>query len=238
MIELHEEFIDIYNEIESFLRNEYSSSKQNERIGHTSLIYQSSNENPIIKQYKEDLISFARLRNAIVHSAYESKPIAEPHKDIVSKYKDIRDRILFPLKTWDKCIKNIYSCKLSSNLNLVMNDMKKNVYTHVPVVNDKGFTIGILSENSLFNCILKEEIFEIEKTSTVELIKDYIGINDYDEKFYFLRKIDKLTEVYKIFENAIKNRERIGSVFITENGKMDNKIIGMFTSEDIAGQSI
>ena len=237
MLRPHEEFINIYNEIEKFLRIEYGSSNENERIAHTALIHVSSKKNYTVKQHKEDLLSFAKLRNAIVHNAYDSKPIAEPHIEIVKQYKDIRNKILSPLSTWDKCIKNIYTCQLTDNLNKVMSDMKENTYTHVPVIDENGSMIGILSENSLFNCILKEEIFAIEKTSTIELLKEYININDSDEQFSFLKKTDKLTEVFKIFENAIKKRIRIGAVFITENGTMNNKIIGMFTSEDIAGQN-
>ena len=61
---------------------------------------------------------------------------------------------------------------------------------------------------------------KIQETSTIELLKEYINISDSDEKFRFLKKTDKLTEVFKIFENAIKKRIRIGAVFITENGKI------------------
>ena len=55
---------------------------------------------------------------------------------------------------------------------------------------------------------------------------------------------DKLTSIYTtLAENFrretehLEKRIRIGAVFITENGTMNNKIIGMFTSEDIAGQN-
>ena len=57
MLKPHQEFINIYNEIEKFLRIEYLSSTENKRIGHTSLIHVSSEKNYTVKHHKEDLLS-------------------------------------------------------------------------------------------------------------------------------------------------------------------------------------
>ena len=53
MLRPHQEFINIYNEIEKFLRIEYGSSNENERIAHTALIHVSSKKTILLNNTKK-----------------------------------------------------------------------------------------------------------------------------------------------------------------------------------------
>ena len=59
------EFITIYNEIDEYMRRELNQDKW---ISHSELIRRMARTNKVFKAYMDDLLSYARLRNAIVHN--------------------------------------------------------------------------------------------------------------------------------------------------------------------------
>ena len=85
-------FINAYNEIDHALRTQYNF-KQN--ISFTDLVRRCASLNAVIKNHEDDLISFARLRNAIVHSVGEYI-VAEPHENVVSAMEKIMRLVTTP----------------------------------------------------------------------------------------------------------------------------------------------
>ena len=80
------EFITIYNELDEFMRKELN---QDYWVSHSDLIRQLAKKNKVVKIYMDELLSFARLRNAIVHNPDKrhAHPIADPHDYIVKNTK-------------------------------------------------------------------------------------------------------------------------------------------------------
>src|SRR5690606_8371555 len=89
-----ERFINTYNKIEAFL------NKKENYDSYASFSYKVKNsKNKVVRRFKDDLISFGELRNAIVHNPnHGGKPIAEPYKITVEKLDDLYERITNPKK--------------------------------------------------------------------------------------------------------------------------------------------
>ncbi|MFM2018962.1 MAG: hypothetical protein RL007_2618, partial [Bacteroidota bacterium] len=88
-----ERFIDIYNKVDKLLkdidREEYQSYSSKIRIS----------KNPIIKAFKEKLIDYGELRNAIVHNPkIGGKFIAEPLTEIVDDFEAVLLKLQNPKK--------------------------------------------------------------------------------------------------------------------------------------------
>ena len=74
-------FLNTYNEIDKILKNLDDESYQ------TYSTKIRTNKNPIIKQFKDKLLDFGELRNAIVHNPKIGNDfIAEPHNLAPNKF--------------------------------------------------------------------------------------------------------------------------------------------------------
>jgi CBS domain-containing protein len=155
-----EKFITIYNELDTYMRKVLNID---ESVTHSELIRIMSKKNKVFKRDFDDLKAFSRLRNAIVHNPdnRNANPIAEPHDYIVNKYEDIKNKVINPpvaLNTIAIKSKDIFTTTMDANALNVMQEMNRNSYTHVPVVQD-GKLIGVFSENTVFSYLVKNQLF-------------------------------------------------------------------------------
>jgi len=139
-----QEFINIFNEVDIHLRQ---MAGMGPTVSHMFIIDRLSDTNKFIRDHKEELKLYARLRNAIIHNPFgeEIEIIAQPNPKIVAKYAALRDGIVNPpvaLKFAIPAVK-IYSTNLESNARAVMQVMAAKVYTYVPVLGKQGNAIGI-----------------------------------------------------------------------------------------------
>jgi len=229
-------FLSIYNQVDDFFRN-----KQNKEsyVPHTNLIREAT-ESYISETEKRDLLSFARLRNAIVHNPHQgdADPLAEPHDVIVEKYKQLKERILNPPSILTIAVKsdNIYKVRASDSVKSVMDVMNVNLYTHVPIVNEEKI-MGVFSENTIFTFLLKNGISILEQDTKIKEFEEfYILENHNNEYFQFVSRNTNINEVKSIFKNELQENKRLGAVYITHSGRSNESLLGMVTQWDMIGQ--
>ena len=135
-----ERFVNTYNRLDRHMRKQL---QKDDYIGHTSLIELISNEgNSDIRRYSNKLKQFAKLRNAIVHNPKDqnSYSIAEPHDIVVDEYENFYNKIINPPLAINNLATpsgKIYTTSLDSNALEVIDAIKENSYTHVPVLKDR-----------------------------------------------------------------------------------------------------
>jgi predicted transcriptional regulator len=221
-----EKFLAIYNEIDVFMRKELNVESW---VSHKELIRRLIDKgNLIIKTYADDLISYAELRNAIVHNPYKNQfePIAEPHEIILNKYDKLKSQILNPPLALDTLAirgKDIFKISLEDSIIAVMEVMNNRSFTHVPVIENNKL-IGVFSENT----ILIDDEFKIKD------FIEFIPLNNHcSECFLFRPRTITVIEIEEVFKSDIIGNKRIAAVFITENGRENEKILGLITQWDV-----
>lgn len=229
------DLLKIYNQVDAFLRKQPKSDRNAE---HSYLIQLVAKTNNIVAKYESELRAVAQLRNSIVHNpmAENISPIAYPNPVVVNRYRTIYAAMLKPRLALSIAVpaSNIYSSTLESSLNKVLKDMNDNIFTHVPIIEDSKM-IGIFSENTLLNYLADNAEAIILDDMTIADFKDYLPLESHkSERFAFLPRNAKLSDVYDIFNRAIKVRQRIGMLFITEQGKVTEKPLGVITAWDLA----
>ena len=234
---LSNKFITIYNEMDAFFRRELDVD---ETISHRDLIWKISKDNQLLENNKYDLLTFARLRNAIVHNPRraDAHPIAEPHEYIVAQYEMIRDQLLNPVKALSIAIpfNKIFTTLLEDKAINVMREMNENTFTHVPVMEGDKM-VGVFSENVVFSFLVKHEIAIVDKDITISEFGEFLPIEKHpSEYFLFASRTALLFDIQKLFDNELEKNRRLGVVFITDSGKQDEKLLGMITAWDIAGK--
>lgn len=233
------EFIAIFNEVDSSLRK---ISGMGETVSHMFVIDRLSDNNKFIRNHKEELKLYARLRNAIVHNPFgtEINVIAEPHPKIVAKYAALRDGIVNPPAALKYAIppKKIYSTKIDANAREVMQVMADKAFTYVPVLDEQGGVKGIFSENTVFLYLARNQICAVDDKTSIAEFAEYLPLNQHvSEYFEFVPKEANIDDVRDLFERGLVERKRLAAVFITSNGRANEPILGMLTAWDIAGHN-
>ncbi|MFL0250754.1 CBS domain-containing protein [Clostridium neuense] len=233
-----EKFIVIYNELDRYMRK---CLDEDDRIGHTDLVKRMTKRNKTFAKNKDDLMLFARLRNSIIHNPYnrEIDPIAEPHDKILDKYKEIRDKVLNPPIALDSIAvkgKNIYSVTVDEFAFDVMNIMRDNNYTHVPVI-DGDFIIGVFSESTVFSYMVANEGSPINRDTKIKEFEEFIPLDRHVSEFFsFVHKDTLVVEIEEIFQRKFNGKKRLSVIFITETGRVKEKILGLITPWDVAAK--
>jgi len=225
-----EEFRRVFNKIENYL-NKLVNKPVYSRF--SNLINLASEKNRAVKEYANDLMEFAELRNAIVHAKNE-KIIAEVFKSTIRDLKKIYQQIKNPPLSCEIASKPVYTCQIKDSLLEQIKIMREKTYTHVPVYKNTDFR-GVLSESALFSWLGDlGKIDTINKDIKVGDIQKYLNIEGRSNEYFKL--IDKKTNIYKVkqlFEQNIEKNKRLGAVFITKSGKGNKKIIGIITAWDL-----
>lgn len=233
-----DKFLNIYNRLDAYMRKEL---QEEDYVSHTKLLNNMKARGNIYFKYNiDDLKSYATLRNAIVHNpkSKEAKPIAEPHDLIVKKYEDLVNRVLNPPKALDSIAirrQDVFTTTLDDNALLVMKEMNKNIFTHVPVIEEDKM-IGVFSENTVFTFFADKDIALFEDKMKIKDFINYIPIEKHQsETFKFVSRDTTVLEIEEIFRKEFENKKRISAIFITENGKEEEKLLGLITPWDVVG---
>jgi len=175
---------------------------------------------------ENELLALVNIRNTLAHNP-SFLEIKQPTVTMLRKLVNT-----FCKRAFDIAVpkQKIYKVNLASKIVAVVNTMKNNLFTHVPVVEDKKF-FGIFSENTLLKIISSQkELKEGLKIEDIKsLLKDTQGTDDYR----FLSSQATFYAVYQLFQDHIDKGKRLGVVFLTEEGEESGDIKGLITAWDL-----
>lgn len=229
-------FISIYNRIDEHMRKELKIDSHTTYTDLVNIMIEKGNN--IFKANEGKLKSYGNLRNAIVHNYKDpnSHAIAEPHDEVVSDFEKLYNIISNPplaLTNMSIEFDQVYKVGLDDDLNDTIKTMKDRIFTQVPVIDEKSNLIGVFSENTLISYLADEEIFSIEDLK-ISNFEKYIPIENHAGELYkFISRDKNIFDVREVFQNDIEGDKRLSVIFITHNGKSNEKILGLITAWDV-----
>ncbi len=114
--------------------------------------------------------------------------------------------------------------------------MQKNNYTHIPII-EHDVVVGVFSENTVLSYLIDDEIIEIGDDVCFTALGKYLPIENHSsESFRFISRNASLQNVNELFEKALRSQDRIGLVFVTQNGKPSEKLLGIISAWDAAAK--
>lgn len=221
------EFIDAYNRIDNSLRARFNFS---DRMSYSDVVRKSAELSSLVRKYESDLISYGRLRNAIVHDSSSNFVIAEPHDKVVQNYVKIADLLEKPPKVSQ--MEKPTPISLSPNMTIfdAVKLMYESGYSNMPVFDGKKI-YGLVTGRHIVYTLgrLLERGIDVESALSKARVSEIIFGSDYG-KIYVVKNIEAtLDEIVDEFE---KNRKLFGCI-ITNSGTLNEKPIKIFTSVDI-----
>ena len=202
----------------------------------SDMIRQTATISPVIRKYKDDLLDYARLRNAIVHNNSNDEIIAEPNEDIVEKLESIARLITTPPRVLDSiAARSVFSVTVETKLSFVLSELYKSGYSVVPVY-DKTTLVGVINRKMLLDAIGKCVLDGQDIDDFINgRVGDCVKVHDITSHYEVVPASITIDNMIYLFQ---QNR-KLGVVVITKNGNYDEEALGVVvTSDTIEMQSI
>lgn len=227
------QFLDLYKQIEDILDEKY----RNARRHYSSAVYE------FIKDYESapvrDKLDLCRhIRNLMAHSAnMDGQPVVVPSQPVVDALQEALEFVSRPPLAMDYATKAERVLKVGPDQKVlrVMELMDKNGYSHVPVMKNDRF-YGVFSVGSVFRYLLRRRGKGLDPEATIKDLKGYLAVAEHTENYEFVAADTTYIDVRQRFEQVRGKNKRVSVIFITEDGKPDQPLLGMLTPWDVLGE--
>ena len=222
-------FRELCSKFENVVRVKYNLDDNEKAFRHFSL----QKEN---KKFKEDMQVIRNIRNLISHveCKIEGKAAIEINENIIEKFKEIINYLENPPLVTSRYITEMFVVDLEEKLEKLIKVMNEKKISHVPVLDKDKKLIGVFSENTIFSKLSEDEIIEIGKEYKVKDYEKYIKLENHSSEYFdFVKRNEELASAQNLFNKSIKKDKKLVMLFVTENGKKTEKILGIITPWDL-----
>lgn len=219
-------FLKDYNRIDNYLRGAYGCKAS---MTFTDIIRKTAAVNYVVRKYEEDLIDYARLRNAIIHKSRGDEVIAEPHTDVADKLQHIADLLLTPPNAY-KFAKDqdVITFGYDTRLKEIVIAMSVYGYSNIPIMKD-GAILGVLNNKQIVDELGKRLR---NKGAADDLLNNSCAgdILDKDARHYtILKKSATIEHVLNIFHSS----KSLRAVLFTDDGSYLSPPLGIITTGNL-----
>ena len=235
MANLYQEFMDLYRQLEEVLTQRFEESGR--KTGSVVMDFMNDDEGA---PYREDLNACREVRNLLSHhSLMDGRPIVEPSEALLGVLREVIAYVKKPMPALNFATRreNLMIAYLDQNALRVMREMKKRGYSHVPVFSNGDF-VGVFSVSTVFSYIIEEDDHCVDRQTTIGDFGHLLKLDHHNsEQFAFVSRRATYWDVRDLFERRhSRPSSRLVAVFITENGRFGERVLGMITPWDIIGQ--
>ncbi|WP_342513749.1 CBS domain-containing protein [Sporosarcina sp. FSL K6-1522] len=222
-------FIIAFNRIEKSLEKISGLSNY---MPFSRLIDKTKNMNAIIRKFEVDLRECADLRNAIVHRRTDiDYAIAEPHDNIVELIEYIERELSKPVTVGDMFQRKVHTLRASDSLEKGLKLIHEQRFNQIPIYENRKF-IGLITAVGITYWLADKGTEEIISREMPTLLDIY-----YHEKqkntYRFVEKDLSVYEAEEYFRKSVVGGKRLEALLITENGRPEEKLLGIITPLDL-----
>ncbi|MBQ1286221.1 MAG: CBS domain-containing protein [Lachnospiraceae bacterium] len=224
-----DQFLDLYKKLENTANTHYHIRGSGSAIAKLQRRQEFSN-------IHQELDYIRDVRNLLTHRPRIGEFYAvEPTDAMLSLLEKLIDRLEHPLSAIRIAVplEEVLSASLDSPVLDSLEKMYKRAFSHMPILED-GKVVGVFSGSSLMNCVLYKHIM-FSGDLKFRDIKDTFTFDQHpSETFRFVSRDTLVSDISDMFDEALQQEERIGMIFVTENGKSDEELLGIITAWDVA----
>ncbi len=228
-----DEFLDLYKQLEEALEEKYRGQRR--KFGSVVMEYSKDEESAPVR---ENLDTCREIRNLLTHSSnLGGEPILEPSEPLVEALRQILSFVKKPPLAMEFAtrVEDMMMAGLDKRVLQVMAQMDKNGFSHIPVLRQGEFC-GVFSAGVVFRYQLATGGRAIDRETTLRDMEQYLTVGEHSENYEFVPKNATYGRVRKIFEQVKAKNKRVSVIFITENGRPGERLLGMLTPWDVLGR--
>lgn len=230
----NEEFIRLYNELDSFIEEKYDRYEEDSSIYFLINKYRKSNI-PIEKDYSKKLDSIRKIRNLYVHESGIIDDLFNVSDEVISTLVNIIDYVKNPLRAKDimtpfESLKCAYD---DTNVFSLISIIYKEGISNIPYINEKHIVKGVFNSDVLLN--LRFHNIEIASETTIQNISEYLTFAaNFNSRFIFVNERYEIDVLNEYFNNSKElYKKRLPIIFVTSSGKSDGILKGIISPIDL-----
>lgn len=227
-----QEFLDLFRRLETLIRTKHDLGKDASPVA-----WLIKNQQSRYGNISAELNYCREVRNLLSHNPkLKEGYLVKPSDAMLETLRSTISRIENPPLALNAGIGigKVFWREMEDGVRPAMIEMVEKSYTHVPILDD-GRVVGVFSENTLLSCLIAEEIFEISDDTRFSDIGGHLPLEAHaSESFRFVSKLTTVGDAASLFSSAQRKADRIGMMFVTEDGRPSQRILGIVTPWDIS----
>jgi predicted transcriptional regulator len=221
-----DDFLSSFNRIEKFFKQALNNPTN---MGFAEMSRRLSRaRNSQVSRFETELLEFAQLRNAIVHSQIESDfIIAEPNDWAVARIQKIEQALTAPEKVIPRFGRKVTGFEKDVPLKDLLRIIAKKGYSTFPLY-QKGKFIGLITLRVVGYWFAVESQFgplHIEDKVASDLLMEHGKSVNYEF-------VNAKTPIYKV-RDRFRENTFLEAVLITKNGSSSGELLGIIRPRDI-----
>ena len=195
---------------------------------HDSLLYARIND-----RFYSEMKTINAIRNIIIH---KSDWIELPEFTL-QKIQSIHDAIVelrtkLDAKAIDVFAKKVYICRDTDLLHIVVGILGERGFTHIPVYSEKWEFRWVISEK-LIALWLSKQSKAGDMNNFHEIRIQDIMIDTTHHEYVFIPSDSPVSSIESYFSSYMKERKKLGAIYLTASGDENEWIDGMVTAWDL-----
>jgi len=225
-LDLIERFITAYNTVDHELREKLGAENA---VPFTQLIRDYAARYPRWRDM-ETLRMLGDLRNAVVHQreqVYEYLSVPVPA--VVETMERIRDEFESPELVYPQFARDVFTFEAESRLTDVLRQIDKKGFSQFPIYR-RGRFMGLLTENGITRWLAEHTTHVMTLVELEEVTA--LAVLDREEPRMNCKFISRDTTEMDA-ENFFVHNGLLEALLITQNGKSEEKLLGIITRWDV-----
>lgn len=220
----HSTFIGLYNQLADHLIA-LTGSNEFERFYH--LIDMAAEKNAAVKLHAQQLKKYGDFRNVIEHN---NEFFDEPSDATLARFQALAKNILSPEPLLPTFQKDVHCFLPNEPLGSALSYMRTNDYSQVVV--HTGEKLALLTLEGVARWLAQSS--ENETVLLKQCLIEHVLLNEQKGSFGVLGRNHSVYDAKDAFSRPLgSGKTRLHAVIITQNGKMEEKPLGIVTPWDI-----
>lgn len=224
-----ERFLDAYKRLEVAIRSEFAVDEGE------SAVYKLRGMRGF-SRYAEQLDCCREVRNLIQHTPrFEGAYPIAPDERMVTFLNKMTGRVRKRPRVIDIAVRGskIVSCTPADGVSEVVASMYEQGRSHVPIL-ESGHVVGVFDKDSVFTYLAERGMAEQPTAVRMAQLGKYVALDGRrSEAFTFHARDQFVAEAEELFDKQRAEGKDVALAFVTEHGKPEERILGLFTAWDI-----
>ncbi|MGE5580443.1 MAG: CBS domain-containing protein [Bacillota bacterium] len=233
-LERGERFLAAYNLIERAMQRRAGDPGSKE--GFRRLIDHLSGSDWTVSRWKDDLIEFAELRNAIVHERVSpAYLIAVPLEGTVARIERIASLMDRPPLVYPRFRRDVVVLRSDDPARKVLSALRETGYSQFPVYQQDQY-LGLVTDGGIARWLAGWLNGKGRDTGMDPLdltVGEVLKSEKNPDRARFISRNATVYQAESLFESSSGNQWRLAALLITENGDPKEKLLGIITPFDI-----
>ena len=233
-LERGERFLSAYNVIEQAMQRKMGDAGSKE--GFRRLIDHLSDRDWSVRKFRDDLVEFAELRNAIIHERISPRYlIAVPLPGTVDRIERIAASMERPPLVYPRFRAEVVGFDVDDPVQKVLATLASTGYSQFPVYRE-GQYVGLLTDGGIGRWLARSlgGIRQAGGAGPLDLtVGEVLKVEKNPDRARFIGRTATTYQAENLFATSGKDKWRVSAVLITENGRPEEDLLGIITPSDI-----